>query len=75
MDLAAATARRIAVAVTPGANAESVAEHVFALLLALTRNVLGNDRSIRAGGWDRKGLERNNLYNFLRSLEVTGLMV
>lgn len=53
VDLAAATARRIAVAVTPGANAESVAEQVFALVLALTRNVLGNDRSIRAGGWDR----------------------
>ena len=56
VDLAAATARQIAVAVTPGANAESVAEHVFALLLALTRNVLGNDRSIRAGGWDRKAV-------------------
>jgi D-3-phosphoglycerate dehydrogenase / 2-oxoglutarate reductase len=56
VDLAAATARQIAVAVTPGANAESVAEHVFALLLALTRNVLGNDQSIRAGGWDRKAV-------------------
>src|SRR5512135_132074 len=56
VDLAAATVRRIAVAVTPGANAESVAEHVFALLLALTRNILGNDRSIRAGGWDRKAV-------------------
>ena len=56
VDLVAATARRIAVAVTPGANAESVAEQVFALLLALTRNVLGNDRAIRAGGWDRKAV-------------------
>src|SRR5512135_1081723 len=56
VDLAAATARRIAVAVTPGANAESVAEQVFALLLALTRDVLGNDRSIRAGVWDRKAV-------------------
>ncbi len=53
VDLAAATARRIAVSITPGANSESVAEQVFALLLALTRNVIGNDRSVRAGGWDR----------------------
>ena len=53
VDLDAATARRIAVTVTPGANAESVAEQTFALLLALARNVVGNDRSIRRGAWDR----------------------
>src|SRR5207248_7811009 len=53
VDLAAATARRIPVSVTPGANSESVAEQVFALLLALARDVLGKDRSGRAGGWDR----------------------
>jgi D-3-phosphoglycerate dehydrogenase len=53
VDLGAATARRIAVSTTPGANAGSVAEQVFALLLALTRNIMGNDRLIRAGGWDR----------------------
>ena len=53
VDLAAATARSIAVTVTPGANAESVAEQTFALLLALARNVVGNDRSIRRGDWDR----------------------
>jgi phosphoglycerate dehydrogenase-like enzyme len=53
VDLAAATARRIVVSNTPGANADSVAEHVFALLLALTRNLVDNDHSIRAGGWPR----------------------
>lgn len=53
VDLDAATARRIAVCITPGANAESVAEHVFALLLSLTRNVVGNDRLVRVGVWDR----------------------
>jgi D-3-phosphoglycerate dehydrogenase len=53
VDLATATARQIVVSITPGANADSVAEQVFALLLALSRNLLGNDRSIRAGGWDR----------------------
>ena len=53
MDLGAATARRIAVSITPGANSESVAEQVFALLLALTRNIMSNDRMVRAGGWER----------------------
>jgi phosphoglycerate dehydrogenase-like enzyme len=56
VDLDAATARGIAVSVTPGANADSVAEQVFALLLALRRDVIGNDRSVRAGGWDRRAV-------------------
>jgi phosphoglycerate dehydrogenase-like enzyme len=53
IDLAAATARKIAVVITPGTNQESVAEHAFALLLAVTRNVVNNDREVRAGGWNR----------------------
>ena len=54
VDLAAASARSIAVAITPGANHESVAEHALAMLLALTRNVMGNDRLVRDGGWERR---------------------
>ncbi len=53
VDVAAATARRIAVTITPGANQESVAEQMFSLLLALSRNIVNNDRTIRAGGWSR----------------------
>jgi phosphoglycerate dehydrogenase-like enzyme len=53
VDVAAATARKIPVLVTPGTNQESVAEQAFALLLALTRNIVNNCVSIRAGGWDR----------------------
>jgi D-3-phosphoglycerate dehydrogenase / 2-oxoglutarate reductase len=53
VDVAAATARKIAVVITPGTNHESVAEQAFALLLALTRNIVNYDRMIRAGGWDR----------------------
>lgn len=54
IDLAAATSRRIAVAITPGANQESVAEHTLTLIMALARNVLGNDRMVREGGWVRR---------------------
>ncbi|WP_406693557.1 phosphoglycerate dehydrogenase [Singulisphaera sp. Ch08] len=56
VDLSTATARKIPVAITPGANHASVAEQVFALLLALTRNLMVLDRSIRDGGWDRRAV-------------------
>lgn len=54
VDLEAATERAIPVAITPGANHESVAEHALALILALSRNVVANDRMVRGGGWDRR---------------------
>src|SRR4051794_10600402 len=53
VDVAAATARKIAVVITPGTNHESVAEQAFALLLALTRSVVHNHNPINAGGWAR----------------------
>jgi phosphoglycerate dehydrogenase-like enzyme len=53
IDVPAATARKIAVTITPGTNQESVAEQAFALLLALTRNIVNYDRMIRDGRWDR----------------------
>ncbi len=53
IDVEAATARRIAVCIAPGTNQESVAEHAFGLLLALTRRIAINDREVRAGGWSR----------------------
>ena len=58
VDLAAATRQNIAVTITPGANQESVAEQVFALLLALTKDVLQHDRAIRSGVWVRTLLPR-----------------
>src|SRR5262249_40325341 len=50
IDVPAATARRIVVAIAPGTNHDSVAEQTFALLLALARRIIPNDRIIRAGG-------------------------
>jgi D-3-phosphoglycerate dehydrogenase / 2-oxoglutarate reductase len=54
IDLKAATSRDIVVTITPGTNHESVAEQTFALILALSRNIISNDRTIHAGGWDRR---------------------
>jgi D-3-phosphoglycerate dehydrogenase len=53
IDIAAATTHRVAVTITPGTNQESVAEQTMALLLALTRRIVPNDRLIHQGGWDR----------------------
>src|SRR5690606_13509859 len=53
VDIVEATNRQIAVTITPGTNQDAVAEQAFALLLALTRNIVNNDRLIRSGGWNR----------------------
>jgi D-3-phosphoglycerate dehydrogenase len=50
VDVAAATARGIAVYRTPGVNKEAVAEHALALALAVVRRVSEFDRMIRSGG-------------------------
>jgi phosphoglycerate dehydrogenase-like enzyme len=57
VDVAAATSRGVVVTITPAANAEAVAEHVFGLLLALTRAVVRGDRQVRQGAWSRTPLQ------------------
>jgi len=52
IDVAAATHRKIPVCITPRANAVSVAEHVFALMLALTKKIVPYDRATRKNNWD-----------------------
>ena len=54
IDVPAATAHQVAVTITPGTNQESVAEQTWALLLALARRIVPNDRVIHGGGWDRR---------------------
>lgn len=54
IDLAAARDHGVVVTITPGANHESVAEHVFALMLALARDVVPLSAAIHAGGWLRR---------------------
>lgn len=54
VDVAAASARRVAVAITPGTNHESVAEQTFALLLGVAKNVAGNHEVVAAGRYDRR---------------------
>src|ERR1700688_5101339 len=51
IDLPEATKRGVLVMSTPGGNAVSVAEHTFALMLALARQVPKVDAALRAGRW------------------------
>ncbi|MDR0226075.1 MAG: hydroxyacid dehydrogenase [Burkholderiaceae bacterium] len=59
IDVAAASLRRIPVYVTPGANAQSVAEMTLGLMLAAARRIAWMDGELRAGRWSRAqdGLE------------------
>src|SRR5260370_32290176 len=54
VDLASATERGIAVTITPGANQEAVAEHTFALLLAIAKRVVNQHVPIKGGQWPRQ---------------------
>ena len=69
VDIAAATAKGIAVTITPGAGAETVAEHAFALMLTMTRKIFQCDRSVREGKWIR--IAGPSLYR--KTLGIIGL--
>ena len=51
VDVEAATKLGIPVVITPGANNRSVAEHVVALMLALSKNLVESDVEQRKGNW------------------------
>src|ERR1700758_181458 len=53
IDLEAATKRGVLVMSTPGGSSVSVAEHTFALLLALVRQVPRFDAAMREGRWEK----------------------
>jgi phosphoglycerate dehydrogenase-like enzyme len=53
VDLDAAARHGVTVCNTPGVNAIAVAEHTFALMLAVARHLCRIDRDMRAGEWPR----------------------
>src|SRR5438876_6608746 len=54
VDLAAATEHGVAVTITPGTNHDAVAEHTFALILALAKSVVPHHIATKTGQWPRK---------------------
>jgi len=54
VDIEAATERGVVVMNTPGGNANSVAEHTVALMLALSRSIPQASASTKSGKWEKK---------------------
>ncbi len=71
VDVAAATARGIAVLNTPEGNNVTTAEHAIALLVALARHIPQATASMKAGKWEKKKFQGMELFN--RTLAVVGL--
>src|SRR5438105_2160064 len=69
VDVAAATEHGVAVASAPGTNQDAVAEHTFALILALAKNVVAQHPAVKAGEWPRQA----NLPLRGRTLGIAGL--
>jgi phosphoglycerate dehydrogenase-like enzyme len=69
VDVDAATERGIAVTTTPGTNQDAVAEHTFALILALAKHLIPQHLGTQAGLWPRQA----NLPLRGRTLGIAGL--
>lgn len=52
VDLQAATAHGIVVTTTPGTLEDGVADHAFALMLALAHDIVNRDAIVRRGQWE-----------------------
>jgi D-3-phosphoglycerate dehydrogenase len=71
IDVTAASARGILVVNAPGANSISVAEHAFALMMALARAVPAADRAMKDGKWEKKRFLGTELRG--KTLGIAGL--
>lgn len=71
IDKKAATRQGVVVMNTPTGNTFSTAEHTFALLLGLSRNIAPAHSSLINGSWDRKGYLGNQVAD--KILGIVGL--
>ncbi|HXW93243.1 MAG TPA: phosphoglycerate dehydrogenase [Terriglobales bacterium] len=71
IELELATRQGIAVMNTPGANAVAVAEHTFAVMLAMARHLCQANRLTHAGRWEKKSLQGSELRG--KTLGIVGL--
>jgi D-3-phosphoglycerate dehydrogenase len=61
IDIDAATQRGIVVVNAPDGNTISTAEHTFAMMASLSRNIPQANQSIKSGKWDRKSFQGSEL--------------
>ncbi|MFQ5648597.1 MAG: hydroxyacid dehydrogenase [bacterium] len=71
IDVAAATQKGIAVVNSPGGNTLSAAEHTFAMMIALARQIPAAHLSMLAGKWQRSAFTGVELYG--KKLGIVGL--
>ncbi|MFF7709186.1 NAD(P)-dependent oxidoreductase [Pseudomonas sp. NPDC007930] len=71
IDIQAAAARGVPVTIAAGANAQSVAEHAFALMFSVARQTAWLDARLRAGHWDKASA--NGVELFGKTLGLVGL--
>lgn len=71
IDIETAAACGIPVSIAVGANAQSVAEHAFALMFSVARQTALLDARIRDGHWDKA--EANGIELFGKTLGLVGL--
>lgn len=71
IDRAAATDHGVVVMNTPSGNTISTAEHAFALMLSLARNIGQAHGSMTAGRWDRKTLSGVEMFG--KRLAILGM--
>lgn len=71
IDSIAATNAGILVMNTPTGNTTSTAEHAFAMMLALSRNIAPANATMRAGDWNRSAFQGSQLSG--KTLAVIGL--
>jgi D-3-phosphoglycerate dehydrogenase len=71
IDRQAATAHGVVVMNTPTGNTVSTAEHAFALMLSLARNIPKAHATVAEGRWDRKKFKGIELYG--KRLAILGM--
>ncbi len=71
IDIKYARRKNIDVMNTPGANANAVAEEVFAMMLAASRHLVEADIDTRAGGWSKKKFMGHEITG--KTLGIVGL--
>lgn len=71
IDIQAAAEQGVPVTIALGANAQSVAEHAFALMFSVARQTAALDARMRAGHWDKTTANGTELFG--KTLGLVGL--
>lgn len=72
IDVEAATARGIAVANTPSYCIEEVSSHTIAMIMALSRGLIGYDHDVRAGKWSAVAARPTSVRPSTKTVSVIG---